>query len=192
MSTLLVALRAASLLVFAAFVFLPRVGGSRPRPKAGAARERGGRAPVAANIAAFVLFFAALTIFRGGADGPWALPLAISGFFLALAGVALVFRARAELGPAWSFVPEAERGAGPVTTGPYRCVRHPIYLGLVLLALGQSLAFASWPAAAVALIAIVPTFAWRARAEEKLLGRIFGARYAAYRQRTRMIIPRVL
>lgn len=192
MSTLVVALRAASLLVFAGFVFLPRMGGSRPGDEAGAGRERGGRAPVAANIAAFVLFFAALPIFRGGIEAPLALPLAICGFALALAGVALVFRARAELGPAWSFVPEAERGAGPVTTGPYRCVRHPIYLGLVLLALGQALAFASWPAAAIVLIAIVPTFAWRARAEEKLLGRIFGEHYAAYRRRTRMIIPRVL
>jgi protein-S-isoprenylcysteine O-methyltransferase Ste14 len=34
-----------------------------------------------------------------------------------------------------------------------------------------------------------PTFAWRARAEENLLSRTFGDRYAAYRERTRMIIP---
>ena len=192
MTTLIVVLRVASLLVFAGFVFLPRAGGRRPRPGAGAGRERGGRAPVAANIAAFVLFLAALPIFAGSAESPPALVPALAGLILALTGAALVFRARAELGAAWSFVPEAERGAGPVTTGPYRFVRHPIYLGLVLLALGQSLAFASWPAAAIVLVAIVPTFAWRARAEEKLLGRIFGERYAAYRRRTRMIVPYVL
>ena len=42
------------------------------------------------------------------------------------------------------------------------------------------------------LFGIGPTFAWRARAEEKLLSRTFGERYADYRRRTRMIIPYVL
>ncbi len=44
----------------------------------------------------------------------------------------------------------------------------------------------------IVLCGIVPTFAWRARAEEKLLSRAFGERYAAYRQRTKMIIPHLL
>jgi protein-S-isoprenylcysteine O-methyltransferase Ste14 len=39
---------------------------------------------------------------------------------------------------------------------------------------------------------IVPTFAWRAYAEETVLGRAFGERYAEYRKRTRMIIPDLL
>jgi protein-S-isoprenylcysteine O-methyltransferase Ste14 len=111
---------------------------------------------------------------------------------LALAGASLVLRSRAELGPAWSFLPEADRDADLVTTGPYHLVRHLIYLGLTLLAMGQALAFGSWPALLVVPSAIVPTFAWRARAEEILLGRIFGERYAAYRRRTKMIIPYLL
>jgi protein-S-isoprenylcysteine O-methyltransferase Ste14 len=41
----------------------------------------------------------------------------------------------------------------------------------------------------IVLSGIVPTFAWRARAEEKLLSRSFGEHYAVYRQRTKMIIP---
>jgi protein-S-isoprenylcysteine O-methyltransferase Ste14 len=44
----------------------------------------------------------------------------------------------------------------------------------------------------IVLFGIVPTFAWRARAEEKLLSREFGERYVAYRTRTRMIIPYLL
>jgi Phospholipid methyltransferase len=43
-------------------------------------------------------------------------------------------------------VPKADQGTGLVTTGPYRLVRHPIYLGLALLAMGEALAFGSWPA----------------------------------------------
>jgi protein-S-isoprenylcysteine O-methyltransferase Ste14 len=121
-----------------------------------------------------------------------ALLLASSGSLLAVAGAALVLRSRVELGPAWSFVPKADQGTGLATTGPYRLVRHPIYLGLTLLAIGQALAFGSWPALVIVLSGIVPTFAWRARAEEKLLSRTFGERYAVYRQRTKMIIPYLL
>ncbi len=89
-------------------------------------------------------------------------------------------------------MPKADAGTGLVTSGPYRLVRHPIYLGFVLLAIGEALAFGSWPALVIALAGIVPTFAWRARAEEKLLGGSFGERYAVYRARTRLMIPYLL
>jgi protein-S-isoprenylcysteine O-methyltransferase Ste14 len=38
----------------------------------------------------------------------------------------------------------------------------------------------------------IPTFVWRASAEEKLLTATFGERYARYRKQTKMIIPRFL
>jgi protein-S-isoprenylcysteine O-methyltransferase Ste14 len=47
----------------------------------------------------------------------------------------------------------ADEAAGVVTTGPYRLVRHPIFLGFSMLALGQALAFASWPAVLVVFAA---------------------------------------
>ncbi|WP_149762256.1 methyltransferase [Mesorhizobium albiziae] len=84
-------------------------------------------------------------------------------------GAALVPRSRAELGPAWSLVPRTNQSTGIVTTGPYRLVRHPIYLGLALLAIGEGLAFGSRPALSILLFGIVPTFAWRARAERNCL-----------------------
>ena len=130
--------------------------------------------------------------FSGSPADSTALLLALSGSLLALAGAALVLRSRAELGPAWSFVPKADQDAGLVTTGPYRLVRHPIYLGLALLAMGEALAFRSWPALMIVLSGIVPTFAWRACAEEKLLSRTFGERFAVYQRRTKMIIPYLL
>ena len=83
----------------------------------------------------------------------------------------------------------ADRGAGLVTTGPYRRVRHPIYLGFVGLAMGQAIAFGSWQACLIVLCGVVPTFMWRARAEEVLLGRAFGESDAMYRRQTWMIFP---
>jgi len=188
MSTLVIVLRTASLLAFAGPMLFV-VSGRRGEPQTPARQSGAPRARVAANFAAFGSFFPSLLIFSGSSEASMALPLALSGCLLALAGVVLVFRSRAELGPAWSFVPKADQGTGLVTTGPYRLVRHPIYLGLVLLSLGQALAFSSWLACLIVLIGIVPTFAWRARAEETLLSRTFGERYALYRRQTKMIIP---
>jgi protein-S-isoprenylcysteine O-methyltransferase Ste14 len=191
MSTLVIVLRAIALLAFAAPMLL-RANRSPGEPETRRRQDAGDRAPVLANLAAFGLFFASLLIFSGSPDAPMALPLALSGCLLALVGAVLVLRSRAALGPAWSFVPRTDQAIGLVTTGPYRLVRHPIYLGLILLAMGAATAFGSWPAGIVVLCGVVPTFAWRARAEERLLRRTFGERYDLYRQRTKMIIPRVL
>jgi protein-S-isoprenylcysteine O-methyltransferase Ste14 len=191
MSTLVIVLRMVALLALAGPMLLG-VSGRGGGPKTRARQRSGDRAPVVANLAAFGLFFPSLLVFSGSPAGSTALLLASSGSLLAVAGAALVLRSRAELGPAWSFVPKADQGTGLVTTGPYRLVRHPIYLGLALLAMGEALAFGSWPALMIVLSGIVPTFAWRARAEEKLLSRTFGERYAVYRQRTKMIVPYLL
>ena len=189
MSTFVIVLRAASLLAFAAPLLLSVSGRGRKRSRDGD-RRRGDRTPVLANFAAFGLFLMFLAIFAGNAESLAALSLALCGCLLALAGAALVLWSRAELGSAWSFVPMADQGTGLVVTGPYRLVRHPIYLGLSMLAMGEALAFSSWPAVAVVLFAIAPTFVWRAWAEERLLADTLGERYAIYRKQTKMIIPR--
>jgi protein-S-isoprenylcysteine O-methyltransferase Ste14 len=191
MPTLVIILRAASLLVFAGPILLTggRYGRTRSR---GSARPRGNRTPVLANIAAFLLFFALLAAFAGNAEGVGALLLALGGCLLAVSGAALLLRSRVELGSAWSFLPMADQDTGLVTTGPYRFVRHPIYLGFIVLAMGEALAFSSWPAVLVVLVAIVPTFVWRACAEERLLAHTFGDRYSRYRKHTKIVIPYLL
>lgn len=191
MSALVTVLRAASLLAFAGPMLLV-AGRRRGQPTTQASPEGGGRAPVVANLAAFGVCFVSLLVFAGRSEASMGVPLAVSGCLLALAGVALVLRSRAELGQAWSFLPQADQARGLVTTGPYRLVRHPIYLGFALLALGQALAFGSWFALVIVLCGIIPTLAWRARAEEILLSRTFGERYAVYRQRAKLIIPYLL
>lgn len=190
MSTLVIVLRIVSLLAFAGPMLLG-VSGRRGEPQTPAHLGGTARAPVVANLTAFGLFFASLLIFSGNSEASTAVPMALSGCLLAVAGAALVLRSRAELGPAWSFIPKVDQGTGLVTAGPYRLVRHPIYLGLILFTLGQALAYSSWLACLIALVGIVPTFAWRAHAEEQLLSRTFGERYALYRRQTKMIIPHI-
>ena len=191
MSTLVIVLRVISLAAFAAPMLLSDRA-PREEPAARAQRRATARTPLIANLAAFALFFASLFLLSGGSAGDMALPLAMSGCALALVGAALVLRSRAELGSAWSLLPKADRDTGLVTTGPYRLVRHPIYLGLTLLASGNALSFGSAAACLIVSFGIVPTFAWRARVEEGELSRTFGEAFALYRRRTRMIIPHLL
>jgi protein-S-isoprenylcysteine O-methyltransferase Ste14 len=185
MWVLVIVLRIVSLLAFAAPMLLRR------GPAGAQTRQSGARAPLVANIAAVALFLPLLFVFSGSSESSTALPLAALGSLFAIAGATLVVRSRVELGSAWSFAPKADQESGLVTTGPYAVVRHPIYLGLTLVAAGQAIAFGSWPALLVVVFAIVPTFAWRARAEEQLLGDIF-EQHTAYRRRTKLFIPYLL
>jgi hypothetical protein len=61
-----------------------------------------------------------------------------------------------------------------------------------MLALGEGIAFSSWPAVLAVAAAVVPTFLWRVAVEEKLLLQVFGERYGVYRHRTKRIMPYLL
>jgi protein-S-isoprenylcysteine O-methyltransferase Ste14 len=190
-STLIIVLRVVSLAAFAA----PMLLSNRARhgePAMQVHQRLIDRAPLVANLTAFGLFFLSLLISSRSSEGSMALPLALSGCMLALTGAILVLRSRAELGSAWSLLPRADRDAGLITTGPYRFVRHPIYLGLTVLATGNALGFGSYLAFLIVLTGIVPTFVWRARVEELQLSHTFGERFALYRRQTKMIIPHLL
>jgi protein-S-isoprenylcysteine O-methyltransferase Ste14 len=147
MSEAIWVLRAISLLAFSGLMAIGICGQRREKP-AEAAERRGSRLPVLVNFAAFALFFTLLVTQPGGSERPMQLLLAAGGAFLALAGMVTVSRSRRELGAAWSFIPKAGEQPGIVTSGPYALVRHPIYLGLSMLALGESVAFSSPPASA--------------------------------------------
>jgi protein-S-isoprenylcysteine O-methyltransferase Ste14 len=146
-----------ALLAFGGLGLISTSGRSGEKRSPSGAR-RGSRLPVLANFSGFGLFFTLLAAAPGGTEGPMALLLALGGALVALTGSAVVVRSRAELGGAWSLVPMASEHTGVVTTGPYRLVRHPIYLGLSLLALGEAIAFGSGPAASPSWLSWFPAF----------------------------------
>jgi protein-S-isoprenylcysteine O-methyltransferase Ste14 len=78
-----------------------------------------------------------------------------------------------------------------ITTGPYRWVRHPFYVGLVLMIFGVSVATANWLILALAALLWFVFLLPRTRIEEQKLIERFGADYRDYMQRVGRFVPRL-
>lgn len=120
------------------------------------------------------------------------LPAAVrwSGQGILLAGILLVWWAFETLGPHYRGGLGLWDDHRLVTRGPYRWVRHPVYLGFVVAIVGVGLLSANWVAGAsgVLLTSAIPLL--RVGLEEAELERRFGAEYRDYRTRTGAFLPR--
>ena len=76
-----------------------------------------------------------------------------------------------------------------VTTGPYRIVRHPMYAGLILSAIGSLLIYTTWTT--VFFTCFAPLMLRRARYEEIALSAEFGEQWQEYCKRVPAFIPRL-
>jgi protein-S-isoprenylcysteine O-methyltransferase Ste14 len=88
----------------------------------------------------------------------------------------------------WRFRAKLEKGHKLATGGPFKFLRHPLYMGLNLLALGTAI----WMPTALAWVAlalIVVGSDLRARAEEVLLTQVFGPVYTSYCARIKRFLP---
>jgi len=83
---------------------------------------------------------------------------------------------------------QAERGHHAITSGPYRYVRHPMYVAMILNALSLPPLFGSWWALVVSAIMISIVFVRTALEDQTLQTELPG--YAEYVQQTRYrLIP---
>jgi protein-S-isoprenylcysteine O-methyltransferase Ste14 len=84
-------------------------------------------------------------------------------------------------------LPFPKDGADLVQTGPFALVRHPMYSGGLVLAVGWALCVQSWLTLGYAIALFVFLDA-KSRREERWLAEKFPA-YASYRRRVRKLIP---
>jgi len=116
----------------------------------------------------------------------WRIPVSL-GFFVA-AG-ALSWTATPTLGRQWRFDAALNKGHELVTSGPYRLVRHPIYLSMLCLLLGTGCLITPWPTLTLSLAVFIIGTEIRVRIEDRLLATNFGDEFERYRHQVRAYIP---
>lgn len=117
--------------------------------------------------------------------------LRIIGAAIYTAGLLMAIVGRLQLGVNWSDIEDAQviRDQAVVASGLYRFIRHPIYVGDLLLLIGLELSLNSWLVIVAVLIA--PVVLRQAISEEKLLLQSLPG-YGAYCLRTKRFIPFVV
>ncbi|TME23614.1 MAG: isoprenylcysteine carboxylmethyltransferase family protein [Chloroflexi bacterium] len=134
-----------------------------------------------ALIGSFILYGIFLIPGQARSTNVWV--LAASDLCLAC-GVMLALYSLSYLRNRFSIVPEAR---GLVTTGPYRFVRHPIYLGEIIAGFGLVMPTLFSLHALVLTIFVIAQLT-RTYYEERMLRRVYPT-YEDYAQGTRRLIP---
>jgi protein-S-isoprenylcysteine O-methyltransferase Ste14 len=111
----------------------------------------------------------------------------IGGVILLLVGGLLFLSAIFRLGSNLTAVPYPKEQGMLVETGPYRLVRHPMYCGMILLALGWAFLVHGWLTIGYA-VGLLLLFDVKSRREEKWLKEKYPG-YFSYQKRVRKLIP---
>ena len=112
-----------------------------------------------------------------------------AGVLCLIGGLWWFYRSHSDLGTYWSVTLELRENHRLITQGVYRYVRHPMYAALFLYSIGQALVLPNWVAGPSYFVAFAILFAFRIRAEERMMLETFGDEYAEYMARTKLLVP---
>jgi protein-S-isoprenylcysteine O-methyltransferase Ste14 len=115
-----------------------------------------------------------------------------AGVVMGILGLALLWWTHRALGKNFFGGMKIRLGHELVMSGPYRWVRHPLYVAFMVLGVGFALVSSNWLVGASWLGGTFLVLLSRFKAEEDMLENEFGDRYRAYRSRTGAFIPGLL
>jgi protein-S-isoprenylcysteine O-methyltransferase Ste14 len=78
-----------------------------------------------------------------------------------------------------------------VKEGPYRFIRHPVYLGIAVALTGVVVTLRSWLGLISIVILFLPSEVYRASLEEKALALRFGQEWKNYARKTGFFLPKI-
>jgi protein-S-isoprenylcysteine O-methyltransferase Ste14 len=78
-----------------------------------------------------------------------------------------------------------------IKTGPYKYIRHPVYLGMTIALLGIPIILKSWIGIIAVFIFFLPSEIYRAKLEEKTLSKKFGKQWDEYLKRSGFFFPSI-
>ncbi len=76
-----------------------------------------------------------------------------------------------------------------IETGLYGRIRHPGYLGQLLIFTGISISMSNWLSILFMMLPVMIGYVYRIKVEERFMLEQLGERYANYQKRTKRIIP---
>ncbi len=177
-------------LVLAVFFFIEGRIRSGEEAKSFEAGESDRRSTMGIGIGFFVSGLALtaswlLNFFKVGRLPVW---VGWLGVVLAIGGLTLRWWANRVLGAFYTRTLKIVEDQTIVRAGPYRLIRHPGYLGVILMWAGAAAATANWIVILIVLIAMFGVYIYRIETEEKMLVGAYRD-YAEYRRQTWRLIP---
>lgn len=115
--------------------------------------------------------------------------LSFMGFAIVLAGLVIRLAAIRSLAEHFTYTVRIVDDHRLVTSGIYRYVRHPAYLGQAMIFLGCGTAFSNWISILALFIPTLVAAYYRISVEEKVLVEHFGEHYREYMGRTKRLVP---
>lgn len=112
----------------------------------------------------------------------------IGGIFL-IAATGLALWSRFTLGTMWSARPVSKVGHELRTSGPYAISRHPIYTGIIGMALGSVLLSSGNGLVILVTLLVIFRLLPKIPVEEKLMIEKFGEQYLTYQKQVPQLIP---
>jgi methyltransferase len=130
-----------------------------------------GRGHYPAMVGFHAALLAACVVEPALRPAPWPFAFAAPAALLVLLAQGLRWWAVSALGGRWSTKVIVLPGAAPVRSGPYRWLRHPNYLAVIVEVAALPLAAGAWRTAVVATVLNAGILAVRIRAEEGAMGK---------------------
>jgi protein-S-isoprenylcysteine O-methyltransferase Ste14 len=78
-----------------------------------------------------------------------------------------------------------------IETGLYKLIRHPGYLGQLMIFIGISISLSNWLSVLAMMIPVAIGYGYRIDVEERFMLEQFGKNYSDYQKRTKRIIPMI-
>ena len=143
------------------------------------------------EVAGFVLLFrhSAEIGFPGNRFMHPSLASAIVGSILTWMGIGLAIWARYHLAEYWSARITIKEDHQLIRTGPYARLRHPIYSGIVLAAIGSAVVIDQWRCV-LGVCLVLMGYCLKARKEETMLTQQFGDAFCEHQKHAGFLIPR--
>ena len=112
----------------------------------------------------------------------------VMGFFVGLFGLSICLYAQIKMGSSWRVGIDEKVKTQLITTGVYKFVRNPTYLGLFLLNIGVWLIWPTWTVFLLNILFIL-FLEIQVRCEEDYLSSVHGVDYGEYKKRTKRYVP---